>query len=101
MLLNSDHLNILQEAVQYEKDEDVNIRFICENGQFVVRATHFKIFSKFFYKLFADLPNNLVEYTISCPDINKHILQHISDIIANGQSSFNTNKVKIDKLLVK
>ena len=104
MLEHKEHVNIIKQALEQEKKEDVNIRFYCEDGQFVTKSTHFKVFSKYFFKMFSDLDQHGFqhgcEYSVYLPSVSKDIITHITNIVSNGCTYFHSQKVLLFKILI-
>ena len=89
-LKNTEHVNNIKEALENEKRDDVNIRFFCEDGQFVTKATLFKHY--YFFKLFSDLGHygslTGCEYSVYLPNVSKDTVTHITNLISHGCSYF-------------
>ena len=100
-LKNPEHVNNIKQALENEMRDDVNIRFFCEDGQFVTKATPFKHYSNYFFKLFRDLGHygslHGCEYSVYLPNVSKDTVTHITNMISNGCSYFHTQKVLILK----
>ena len=94
-LKNPDHVRNIKEALENEMRDDVNIRFFCEDGQFVTKATQFKHY--YFFKLFSNLGQygslHGCEYSVYLPNVNKDTVTHITNIISNELTNAQSFKV--------
>ena len=81
-LKNNHHVSTVLRAFEAEKTNDVNIRFFCEDGQFLTKATPFKHCSSYLYKVLNNLgPCRLpiiCEYPIYLPNTYRNTIVHIS-----------------------
>ena len=92
MMKNTNFISSIETALNFEMPRDSNIRFICQDGEFVTKSINFKLHSNILYAMFVNIRNqSLHEYCVVLPDITKDILIHITNIISTGYS-------KLDKV---
>ena len=98
MILRQNHFFLLQTAVESQRIKDQNIRFHCADGDFVAKSTHFKIYSKHLYSILCDIRSaDCAEYSVILPDVPMSHILHLNNILINGSSNFDANKVTIIK----
>ena len=96
MILRQNHFSLLQTAVESQRIKDQNIRFHCADGDFVAKSTHFKIYSKYLYSILCDLHSaECAEFSVILPDVPMSHVSQLNNILINGSSNFDTNKVTI------
>ena len=93
MLVQANHLTLLQSAMQELERRDINIVFLCSDGRITCRSTHFKIHSKFLQKILSEIPAGLQEFVIHVPDIPKSHMSHLVSLMSQGSSNFNSSKL--------
>ena len=99
MLVQANHLTLLQSAMREMEMRDSNIVFLCSDGRITYRSTHFKIHSKFLQKILSETPTGLPEFVIHLPDIPKSHMSHLVSLMSQGSSNFSSRTLSnVDSL---
>ena len=98
--LNKNHVHNLDEAVSYELQSDIDIKFYCEDGTLNAKSLPFKLQSRLLNEIFKNMFKSCEYYSISLPDIKKADVSHLVNLVTTGRSNFRTSKVNVAHLLL-
>ena len=86
------HLDNLQKAFQAKLESDKTISFYCRDGKVSTKCFPYQVHSKLMNTILIDLKNES-DFHVIIPDLRVCDIQHLHNILTNGSSSFNTNKL--------
>ena len=92
---NLNHCQNLDEAVSYELQSDIEIKFYCQDGILYAKSLPFKLQSRLLNDIFKNMLKSCECYSISLPDIKKSDVSHLVNLVTTGRSNFRTSKVNV------